>query len=314
LEIIQSIILGLIQGATEFLPISSSGHLVIFPYFFNWGSPPLYFIVTVHFATLASVVTVFYRDIYRIIKAVIIGIFIRDKRKLNNFKLGIFLIIASIPAAIAGFLLEDYFESLFKKPLAAGGFILVTALFLWLGEFRGRRIEERLAKRNNFVENENISSKSDKNSRDGIINKEIIIENRSAGRVRFNIPIAIIIGIGQALAILPGISRSGATISFARFFGIKRDEAVRFSFLLSVPIIFGSFIFELYRSSGIIFGNGLNAGQNLAAGFVSAYLAGLFAVKFIIFLTRKRNLNMFAVYCICLALAVFIFYAINKII
>jgi len=277
LEIIQSIILGLIQGATEFLPVSSSGHLVIFPYFFGWDSPGLPFIVTVHFATLVSVVTVFYRDICKILKAVFLGIFTKAKRGSDDFKLGIFLLVASIPAAVIGFLLDDYFESLFAKPVAAGVFLLVTAFILWLGEFRGKRVE---------------------------------INN---GQVVFNFTVAIVTGIGQALAIFPGVSRSGTTISFARFFGIKRDEAVRFSFLLSVPIIFGSFIFELYHSLGTIYGGGLQAWQNLTTGFVSAYVSGLFSVKFVVFLSKKRSLNMFAVYCICLALAVFIFYAINKI-
>jgi len=89
LNIIQSIVLGIIQGATEFFPISSSGHLVIFPYFFNWDYPPLYFTVMVHFATLAAVVTIFHREIYRIIRAVILGIFIRKERAASSFKLGL---------------------------------------------------------------------------------------------------------------------------------------------------------------------------------------------------------------------------------
>ncbi|MEA2015690.1 MAG: undecaprenyl-diphosphate phosphatase [Actinomycetota bacterium] len=309
MKIIQSIILGLIQGATEFLPISSSGHLVIFPYLFRWESPPLYFIVTVHFATLASVVTVFYREIYRIIKAVILGIFIKNKRKSNNFKLGIFLIIASIPAAIAGFFLDDYFEGLFTKPLAAAGFLLVTALFLWLGELRGKKVEKKMAG----------DAPGTKKTMDGdysgiTAGNRIIKGDIGNGKIGFNSLIAIMTGIGQALAIFPGVSRSGATISFARFYGIKRVEAVRFSFLLSVPIIFGSFVFELYRSSDIIFNGGIQVGQNLAAGFIAAYSAGLLAVKFIIFLTRKRNLNIFAIYCVCLALAVAGFYLISKII
>jgi undecaprenyl-diphosphatase len=313
LKIIQSIILGLIQGATEFLPVSSSGHLVIFPYFFGWGNPSLPFIVTVHFATLISVATVFYRDIYRILKAVVLGIFIKAKRESDNFKLGILLVIASIPAAIAGFLLDDYIENLFSKPIAAGGFLLITAFFLWIGEFRGKRIEEGLNRGDNSIENKTITGRKNMINTVGY-KKRTIGGKINNGSIGFNAAIAIITGIGQALAILPGISRSGTTISFARFFGIKRDEAVRFSFLLSVPIIFGSFIFELYHSLETISVGGSQAWQNLAAGFISAYIAGLFAVKFIVFLTRKRSLNMFAVYCICMALIVFIFYFVNKII
>ncbi len=311
MNIIQSIILGIIQGATEFFPISSSGHLVIFPYFFNWNYIPLYFTVTVHFATLAAVVTIFYKEVFRIIKALVLGIFIRNVRNSNNFKLGIFLIIATIPAAVAGFFLSDYVENLFTKPIIAAVFLLVTALFLWLGEFRGKKIEERLMKSRDVLSNKNLSNKGQGTERGRLIG-EIEVKGNNTKKIRFNFPITVITGIGQALAILPGVSRSGATISFARFFGIKRSEAVRFSFLLSIPVIFGSFIFELYRSSDIIFGNGPQVVQNLIAGFLSSYLAGLFAVKFVVYLAGRRNLNVFAIYCICLAGAVFIFYAINR--
>jgi len=316
LSILQSIVLGIIQGITEFFPISSSGHLVVFPYFFNWDYPPLYFTVAVHFATLAAVVTVFYKEIFRIIREVILGIFIRKQRTSGNFKIGILLIIASIPAAAAGFFLDDYVESLFSKPMAVAIFLLVTTLFLWLGELKGKRIEAKLSNGSGNIQDISINKYSSGTSKE-VMESELTsdIEVKGSGRkkVRFNLPIAVMVGLGQAVAILPGVSRSGATISFARFFGIRRSEAVKFSFLLSIPVIFGTFIFELYRSSGIIFGSSnLYAVQNLIAGFLSSYLAGLFAVKFIVYLTRKRNLNIFAVYCICLSAAIFIFYMMNK--
>ena len=316
MSILQSIVLGIIQGITEFFPISSSGHLVVFPYFFNWDYPPLYFTVAVHFATLAAVVTVFYKEIFRIIREVILGIFIRKQRTSGNFKIGIFLIIASIPAAAAGFFLDDYVESLFSKPMAVAIFLLVTTLFLWLGELKGKRIEAKLSNGSGNIQDISINKYSSGTSKE-VMESELTsdIEVKGSGRkkVRFNLPIAVMVGLGQAVAILPGVSRSGATISFARFFGIRRSEAVKFSFLLSIPVIFGTFIFELYRSSGIIFGSSnLHAVQNLISGFLSSYLAGLFAVKFIVYLTRKRNLNIFAVYCICLSAAIFIFYMMNK--
>jgi len=281
LNIIQSIVLGIIQGATELFPISSSGHLVIIPYFFNWDYPPLYFTVTVHFATLAAVVTIFRREIFRIIRAVVLGIFIRKERATSSFKLGILLIVASIPAAVAGYFLNEYVEILFSTPLVVAALLLVTALFLWLGERRGSRIEEQFT-----------TSRSD--------------------HVRFNFFIAFMTGIGQTIAILPGISRSGSTISFARFFGIKRNEAVIFSFLLSVPVIFGAFIFEIYHSSGVIFDGGLNIALNLLTGFFFAYLAGMLAIKLLVYLAKKKNLNIFAVYCVALSAATFIFYIIKR--
>jgi len=266
LSILQSIVLGIIQGIAEFFPISSSGHLVVIPFFFGWDYPPLYFTVTVHFATLLAVITVFYRDIYRIIKAVAMGILTYD------FKIGIFIIAATVPGALAGYFLDDLFGGFFSNPLAVAGFLLLTAFILWGSEKMGKR---------------------------------------TASKTEFGFLSALIVGIGQALAIFPGISRSGTTISFARFFGIKRREAVRFSFLLSIPIILGSFLFEISRSSDVVFGSGAIVLWSLIAGLVSAYLAGYFAIRYLMYLVRKKNLNVFALYCICLSAAIFIFYIIK---
>lgn len=275
MSVLQSIILGIVQGLTEFFPVSSSGHLVIIPYFLNWGYVPLYYTVTVHFATLVALLTVFYREIYRILRSLVLAVFIKSQRKENNFKLGIFIIIASIPSATAGFLLEKYIQDLFTRPILVAFFLVVTAAVLWLGELRGKNVENN-------------------------------------GKVNFNLFISLIVGIGQALAILPGVSRSGATISFARFFGIKRSESVKFSFLLSMPVIFGSFVFELFKSHTIIFNNDFLILRNLIIGFVFSYISGLFAIRFLIRYIRNNNLNVFAVYCIGIAIAIFVFYFLKK--
>jgi len=193
LNILQSIVLGLIQGITEFFPISSSGHLVIIPYFSGWDYPPLYFTVTVHFATLLAVLTVLYRDAWRIIRGFALGLFKRQWRKSIDFKMGLYIIIATIPAVLMGLFLNDLIESIFSKPLIVAIFLLVTAFILWGGEYRGRKVKQK---------------------------KSLAYLSSVAS------------GIGQALALFPGISRAGSTISFARFFGARREEAVRFSFLL----------------------------------------------------------------------------------
>lgn len=272
MSILQSIVLGIIQGIAEFFPISSSGHLVIAPFFLGWDYPPLYFTVTVHFATLLAVLTVFYRDICRIIKAVALSIFKKEWRQTNDFKTGVFIMISTIPAALAGYFMDDLFGGFFSNPLAVAGFLLLTAFILWGSEKIG---------------------------------------TRTALKTEFSFLTAVIVGIGQALAIFPGVSRSGTTISFARLFGIKRQEAVRFSFLLSIPIILGSFLFEISRSADLVFGNAGAVLWSLIAGLVSAYLAGYFAIKYLIYLVRKKNLNVFALYCICLSAAIFIFYIIK---
>ena len=296
MNILQSIIIGITQGLAEFFPVSSSGHLVIIAYFFKWAYLPLYYAVILHFATLLSLLTVYYRDGGNIISSFFIGIFKRDKRNDKNFKLAVFIIIASIPAVIAGFFLNDIVESFFSKPLYVGIFLLITAIFLFTGEIRGKVVGARLS-----PNSEDLSPQLDsKKSNDEQIN------NTKSSNPKMNYFIAAVVGIGQAIAILPGLSRSGSTISFARFFGIKREECVKFSFLLSIPVIFGSFIFELYKSHEIIFSSSALNMADMAISFVFAYISGLLAIKFLTRLSRTRNLNIFAIYCIVMAVAVFI--------
>jgi undecaprenyl-diphosphatase len=296
LNILQSIIIGITQGLAEFFPVSSSGHLVIIPYFFRWAYLPLYYAVILHFATFLSLLTVYYGDAGNIISSFFIGIFKRDKRNDKNFKLAVFIIIASVPAAIAGFFLNDIVGSFFSKPLYVGIFLLITAIFLFTGEIRGKVIGARLS-----PNSEDLSSQIDSNK-----NNDEQINNIKNINPKMNYLIAFIVGIGQAIAILPGISRSGSTISFARFFGIKREECVKFSFLLSIPVIFGSFIYELYKSHKIIFNSSALNMADMAISFAFAYISGLLAIKFLTRLSRNRNLNIFAIYCIVMAVAIFI--------
>ena len=284
MEIIKSIVLGLIQGLTEFFPVSSSGHLVIFPYFFKWEAPSIFFAVTLHFATLVALVTVLYKEIWLIIKIFFVGIFVKKYRRDRNFKLAVYIIISSIPAALAGYLLNDYIESLFSKPVYVAFFLLVTAAILIIFEYIGRKNEEKNAAKNEDPK-------------------------------KINWLIALLVGIGQAVAILPGISRSGTTISSARIFGVKREEAVRFSFLISIPVILGSFVFELaktVKNSGVLISNNAISIISVISGFIFAYFSGLLAIKFLTKFSAKRNLNIFAVYCILLAITFFIVYFIRK--
>jgi len=284
LEILKSIVLGLIQGLTEFFPVSSSGHLIIFPYFFKWDSPSIIFAVTLHFATLLALISVMYKQIWLIIKNFFYGIFMRNYRKDPSFKLAVYIIISSIPAAIAGYLFNDYIESLFFNPVYAAVFLFITAAILILFEYIGNKNEEKNLKEKGYLK-------------------------------KMNYLIALFVGLGQAFAILPGISRSGTTISTARIFGVKREEAVRFSFLISIPVILGSFIFELakaVKNSSILISVDAISIVSVISGFVFAYFSGLIAIKFLTKFSGKRNLNIFAVYCILLAIIFFIVYFIRK--
>ncbi|MEI7616494.1 MAG: undecaprenyl-diphosphate phosphatase [Actinomycetota bacterium] len=284
MEILKSIVLGMIQGLTEFFPVSSSGHLVIFPYFFNWQSPSIYFSVTLHFATLLALVTVLYKEIWLIIKNFFKGIFIKKYRKEQYFKLGLYIIISSVPAALVGYIFNDYIESFFSKPMYAAFFLLITAAVLIVFEYAGRKNGEKYA-----LKNENSK--------------------------KINWLVALIVGISQAVAILPGASRSGLTISSARIFGIKREEAVRFSFLISIPVIFGSFVFEFakgIKNSDILISHDLISIISVLTGCIFAYLSGLVAIKFLTKFSAKRNLNVFAVYCVLLSVIFFVVYFIRK--
>jgi undecaprenyl-diphosphatase len=296
LNILQSIIIGIIQGLAEFFPVSSSGHLVIIPYFFKWTYMPLYYAVILHFATLLSLLTVYYRDAGEIISTFFIGIFKRNKRNDKNFKLAVFIIIASVPSAIAGFFLNDIVEGFFNKPLYVGIFLLITAIFLFTGEIRGKVVGVRISRYS-----EDLSPQPDSNK-----NNDKQINNTKSSNPKMSYLIAAIVGIGQAIAIVPGLSRSGSTISFARFFGIKREECVKFSFLLSIPVILGSFIFEIYKSHEIIFSTSSLNMADMAISFIFAYISGLFAIKFLTRLSKARNLNIFAIYCIVMAVAIFV--------
>ncbi len=205
MTILQAIILGVLQGLTEFLPVSSSGHLVLVPWLLNWQSPGLTFDTTVHLGTLVAVVIYFWKDIWQIVIGVLKTL--RDR----NFddphgKLGWLLVVGAIPAAVAGVLFNDLFESLFSKPLYVTIFLFVTGAILVISEKIAHRVRE-------------LDSVGWKDS--------------------------LLIGIAQIFAIAPGISRSGSTIAAGLALGIKREAAARFSFLLALPIIFGAGMLQL---------------------------------------------------------------------
>jgi len=257
--LLQAFILGIVQGATEFLPVSSSGHLVLIPAFLRWDSPPLVFDTTVHLATLVAVVAVFWRDLLGLP-----GAWWRSVRSGQPFqtaesRLAWFVILGTIPGVLAGVLLEGFFESLFGNPPAVAGFLLLTALLLLLAEFLGRR---------------------------------------RRGLAAMNWLDSLLIGIGQAAAIAPGLSRSGATMSVGMYLGLTRDAAARFSFILSIPIILGAGIMQSIEAAG---NNSVSVPvPELVIGFIAAGVSGYLSIRLFLAYLRKRPLYPFAVYCIVL--------------
>lgn len=256
MSIIEAILLGILQGATEFLPISSSGHLVLFPAIFGMTQPSLALIAVAHLGTLLAVLVYFRHDIWSIIKAVIGGIKQRDPFGDTNARLGWYIALGTIPAATIGLLLEDYFEKVFSNPTAAAFFLLVTAFLLVAAErmFTGAKLLAEMSWWD-----------------------------------------ALIIGLFQTLALLPGISRSGSTITAGIWRGLNRTSAARYSFLLGVPAILGAGILALSD----VFGSGNMSSQwpSFLAAFVAAAVTGYACIYFLLAWLRRHSLYIFAVYC-----------------
>lgn len=201
MSILEAIFLGIVQGATEFLPVSSSGHSVLLPYIFGVGETSLVESAIAHLGTLLAVLIYFRKDVLDIINGVIQGLLKRDPLGIAESRLGWFIVLGSFPAAIAGLLFEDQFESIFGGPRSAAFFLIITAVLLVLGE-------RMLSGKKNI-----------------------------AGMTWVD---ALIIGVFQMFALFPGVSRSGSTIVGALTRGLSRELGARYSFLMSIPVIAGA--------------------------------------------------------------------------
>ncbi len=283
---IQALILGIVQGATEFLPISSSGHLVLVPWILDWhgvGESNMAFDVLVHLGTLAAVFGYFWRDFKRMIGAAWSGIQARDPMGDPDSRLAWFILGGSIPAGLAGLALEDWFEGLFGNPAAVAVLLFGTAGLLCLAErVRAHGDASRAPDRRlNTLDTLNRMKWAD----------------------------ALWIGAAQAMAILPGISRSGATIAAGLLRGFDRASAARFSFLLGTPAIIGAAALQLLDL--------LQAGalesqiKVLLIGFASAAVVGYLAIHALLLYVRERSLNIFAVYCALFGTVSLIIYVIR---
>lgn len=262
---LESIILGIVQGMTEFLPVSSSGHLVIFENLLGIKVGNLSFEIFVHFGTLLSVLAIYYYDVFSMIKSFFAGIInpVQAFRKDEYFRLSIFVIIGTIPAALAGVFLEDFFTNIFHNVDLVGYTLIFTAVVLW--STRYIRIKD----------------------------KDLNTKN------------SVLIGIAQMLAIFPGISRSGMTISTGLFSGISRQDSARFSFLLAIPAISGSMVFALADFfSGSTGGIAIGV---MLTGLATAFIVGYLAIKFLLKILASGKFSYFAPYCLILAILVLLF-------
>lgn len=259
MSIIDAIILGIIQGLTEFLPVSSSGHLEIMKVILGQelsGESSLFMTVLLHFATALSTVVVFRKDLAELFR----GLF--QFKNNESFQFSLKIVISMIPAAIVGVLLDDFIESFFDGNLFfVGAMLVVTAVLLHFA------------------------------NKAKTTNKDVSLGN------------AVMIGISQAIAILPGISRSGSTIATSVLLGIDREKSARFSFLMVVPLIFGKVAKDM-MSDGFT-AEGISTGS-MIAGFVFAFITGFIACTWMIQLVKKSKLSYFAIYCALAGIATMI--------
>lgn len=255
----QAIILGIVQGLTEYLPISSSAHLVIVPYLAGWNFPTdqaFAFDVLCQLGTLAAVIVYFWKDLIEIIVAFFKGIASRKPFETSESRMGWLLILATIPAGLAGITIKSMVEAAFASPVAVGCLLFGTALLLLVGELVGKK--DRKLTGINWLD-------------------------------------ALLVGIGQAISIFPGISRSGATISVGLMRGLNRKDAAKFSFLMSIPIMLAAGLYsalDLRHIAGL-----MSFLPVVLVGTVVAGVVGYLSIKWLLSYVTHRPLTDFAIYC-----------------
>jgi undecaprenyl-diphosphatase len=263
----QAIILGVIQGLAEFLPISSSAHLIAVPWAFGWSDDGgVAFDVALHWGTLAAVLWVFWRDWLRLIGAGLRSLVERRIGQDPDRRLFWALVIASVPGAVLGKLLNKLAEDRLRSPLLIAGTMAVMGVLLWAADRLGKKSQD------------------------------------AAG---ICYPRAFAIGVAQAAALVPGVSRSGATITAGLFFGYTRESIARFSFLMSTPIIFGAGLVKIPELVHRIRAHetGVTAGA-VAAGMIAAAVTGVIAVKWMLRYLRTNSYGIFAAYRLVVAVAI----------
>jgi undecaprenyl-diphosphatase len=262
MEPLQAFILGIIQGLTEFLPVSSSGHLVIFQHLFGLKEPELFFDICVHLGTLLAVIIVFRQEIRELLRSLghlLWLIFVKDAHfehifENSEFKMLLLVFFGFFPTALLGVVFHEVGQQLFSSVLIVGFMLIITGSLLW----QTRRVA-----------------------------------GMGGGLESFSIRTALIIGMVQGLAIIPGISRSGSTIALGLFLGLNRELSARYSFMLAIPAILGAGILSLH---------GLSAGPNVdfkiaLIGAAVSFVVGYFALVSLIHLVKKAKLYLFAPYC-----------------
>jgi undecaprenyl-diphosphatase len=273
--LLQAFVLGLVQGVTEFIPVSSSGHLQAVPFLLGWEPGSLAFDVALHLGTLAAVVAYFRADLWGMARAVLRPTDRQPGLSGARRLVGV-LAVASVPAAAAGLLARDAIDTAFEEPLAVAAFLVVTALLLWSAERRRARLGTA------------------EHAADDVA---------AVARELDALPWSRVIGVGaaQALAILPGISRSGATIAAGMALGLSRGAAARLSFLMLLPITIGAALVTLPDLGALEPGVLPFGPVEIALGIAVSAVSGYLAIRYLIALVARRSLLVFARYVLVLA-------------
>jgi undecaprenyl-diphosphatase len=269
--IIESIILGIIQGLTEFLPISSSAHLLIVHNLFKWQTVDnLAFDVFLHWGTLVALIIYFYNDIIRYLIAFLKSLKKWDLKNNLDQRIAWLILISMIPAVLVGLFLNDLIDQFFRNIVSVCIFLIIVGII--------------------FLVVEKITYK----------NKEL--NSLTWGK-------SLLLGVAQAIALIPGVSRSGATISGGLVFNLKREEAARFSFLMSIPIVFAAGLKEIWDARHFVF-----TSQDIVIytlGFFASALVGYFCIKYLLKYLQKNTLNVFAYYRIILGILILLYFMIK---
>lgn len=252
MSVIEALILGIVQGLGEFLPISSSAHLVLIPWLLGWKDPGLTFDVALHMGTLLAVVLYFWRDWLSLFRGAI-----QAKPSVEK-RLFWYLVIATLPGAAIGYMLEDKAETIFRNPLLIGIMLIIMGILLFLGD---RQRQLRTLDTMTFTD-------------------------------------AILIGLSQALAIIPGVSRSGSTMTVARWLALTREDAARFSFLMSTPIVLGAGILSMrdLQFSDITL--------SFLIGVFTSFLVGILSISFLLKYLKRSDFKVFVGYRFLLGVTV----------
>ena len=262
MESFQALILGIVQGLTEFLPVSSTGHLIIFQHLFGLDEPQLFFDICVHLGTLMAVLIVFWKDVRQLLRSLRLllwSIFVKDAHfehifENSEYKMLLLIFFGFFPTALLGVVFHEVGQQFFSSILVVGFMLIITGLLLWTT----RRVKQE-----------------------------------GGGLECFSIRTALIIGLVQGMAIMPGISRSGSTIAAALFLGLSRELASKYSFLLAIPAILGAGILSLHG----MFNHPVQVNKAVLLGSATSFIVGYFALILLLRMVKKGRLYLFAPYC-----------------